>query len=199
MPIRINRVYTRGGDQGVTSLIGGSRVPKDSLRIESYGTVDELNAVLGLVHAALLERIRTGVARPALDNAARVVERIQNDLFVMGADLATPPGNRPPQQLCIETRHVETLENWINEMNASLPELTSFILPGGGKEGASFHLARTVCRRTERIVLALSREEEVAPSVLTYLNRLSDLLFVLGRWVVKEVGEQETLWDPTRA
>jgi cob(I)alamin adenosyltransferase len=197
MAIRINRVYTRGGDRGETSLVGGQRVAKDSIRIESYGTVDELNAVLGLARVANRE---TGGA--STDDQARldaILERIQNELFSLGSDLATLPGDRHPRQPVIEARHVTLLEAAIDELNEGLGELSSFVLPGGGPVGAFLHQARTVCRRAERRVTALSRQEAVGEQAAVYLNRLSDLLFVLSRWAAKIRREPETLWDPARS
>lgn len=196
MPIRINRVYTRGGDRGETSLVGGQRIAKDSIRIESYGTVDELNAVLGLVRVA-------GRQTPGGEEAGRarldaLLDRIQNDLFDLGSDLATLPGDRHPNQPVVEARHVAELESAIDAFNEGLPELTSFVLPGGGPVAAFLHQARTVCRRAERSVTTLAREEAIGEHCLPYLNRLSDLLFVLSRWAARTGGEAETLWDPRR-
>ena len=197
MAIRINRVYTRGGDKGETSLVGGQRVPKDSLRIESTGTVDELNAALGLARAANRDAPGAGAAdRSRLD---ALIEQVQNELFSLGSDLATLPRDRHPEQPVIEVRHVAQLETAIDEFNASLPELSSFVLPGGGAVGAFLHQARTVCRRAERRVTALSRQEAVGEHTLVYLNRLSDLLFVLSRWAARIRREPETLWDPSRS
>lgn len=194
MAIRINRVYTRGGDAGETSLVGGQRVPKDSTRIESYGTVDELNAVLGLVRVANAEP--GGSIAPA-DRARldALLFRLQNELFNLGSDLATRIEDRHPRQPVIEARHVERLEAEIDELNEGLPELLSFVLPGGGPVPALLHQARTVCRRAERVVTHLAREESIGEHGLVYLNRLSDLLFVLGRWASKVRGEPEVLWD----
>ncbi len=207
MAIRINKVYTRSGDKGETSLASGQRVPKDSLRIESFGTVDELNAVLGVARVAS----RDGGGPARLD---AILDRLQNELFDLGADLSTLPKDRHPQQPVIEERHVTRLEELIDELNEGLPELRSFVLPGGGRVAALLHQARTVCRRAERVVTALSRCEEIgaeqpaggptsaappAPPALVYLNRLSDLLFVLSRWAAREAGEAEILWDPKRA
>ncbi len=197
MPIRINRVYTRGGDRGETSLVGGQRIAKDSIRIECYGTVDELNAVLGLVRVA-------GRLAPGGEDAGRarldaLLDRIQNDLFNLGSDLATLPGDRHPNQPVIESRHVAGIESEIDSFNDGLPELTSFVLPGGGPVGAFLHQARTVCRRAERSVTTLARQEAIGEHCLPYLNRLSDLLFVLSRWTARTRGEGETLWDPRRS
>jgi cob(I)alamin adenosyltransferase len=196
MAIRINRVYTRGGDRGETSLVGGQRVAKDSIRIESYGTVDELNAVLGLVRVA---NRAPGASKANRERLDAVLARLQGELFNLGSDLATLPGDRRPRQPVIEARHVERLEAEIDELNAGLPELASFVLPGGGEVGAFLHQARTVCRRAERCVTTLARREAIGEPCLAYLNRLSDLLFVLSRWASKVRREREILWDPTRS
>lgn len=198
MAIRINRVYTRGGDSGETSLVGGQRIAKDAIRIESYGTVDELNAILGIVRTA--NRDAAGTSRKAdRDRLDALLERIQNELFNLGSDLATLPQDRHPKQPVIEARHVTLLENAIDDLNAGLPELRSFVLPGGGWVSAFLHQARTVCRRAERLVTTLARQEAVGKHALVYLNRLSDLLFVLGRWAAKTRKEAEPLWDPERS
>jgi cob(I)alamin adenosyltransferase len=198
MAIRINRVYTRGGDAGETSLVGGQRIAKDAIRIESYGTVDELNALLGLVRTA--NRDDAGAARKAdRDRLDAILEQIQNELFNLGSDLATLPQDRHPKQPVIEARHVSFLEKTIDDLNAGLPELKSFVLPGGGWVSAFLHQARTVCRRAERLVTTLARQEAVGTHALIYLNRLSDLLFVLGRWAAKTRQEPEPLWNPTKS
>ncbi len=194
MPIRINRVYTRGGDKGETSLVGGQRIAKDSIRIESYGTVDELNAVLGLARVA--NRDLPGASDADRTKLEAILVRLQNELFNLGSDLATLPGDRHPKQPVVEPRHVAFLEASIDELNAAVPELTSFVLPGGGAVGAHLHQARTVCRRAERLVTTLSRQEAVGDQCLPYLNRLSDLLFVLSRWAAKVRSEPEALWTP---
>ena len=197
MAIRINRVYTRGGDKGETSLVGGQRISKDSVRIESYGAVDELNAILGLSRAA--NRDRPGAPAEDRRRLDAILERLQHELFNLGSDLATLPADRHPKQPVIEERHVTQLETTIDELNEGLPELTSFVLPGGGSVGAFLHQARTVCRRAERSVVALARKEPVGEHSLAYLNRLSDLLFVLSRWASRSHREPETLWDPARS
>ena len=194
MAIRINRVYTRGGDKGETSLVGGQRIAKDSIRIESYGTVDELNAILGVVR--ITNRDLPGASPEARETLDTILFRIQNELFNLGSDLATLPGDRHPKQPVIEAHHVAFLESTIDELNAGLPELTSFVLPGGGLVGAHLHQARTVCRRAERLVTTLGRQEEVGEECLVYLNRLSDLLFVLSRWAARVRSEPEALWRP---
>jgi cob(I)alamin adenosyltransferase len=195
MAIRINRVYTRGGDKGETSLVGGQRIAKDSIRIESYGTVDELNAVLGLARVA--NRDLPGGTPADRDKLDAILFRLQNELFDLGSDLATLPGDRHPSQPVVEPRHVAFLEATIDELNVDLPELTSFVLPGGGLVGAQLHQARTVCRRAERLVTTLGRHEAIGEQCLVYLNRLSDLLFVLSRWAARVRSEPETLWRPT--
>ena len=194
MSIRINRVYTRGGDKGETSLVGGQRIAKDSIRIESYGTVDELNSILGLARVA--NRDLPGAPPEAREKLDAVLFRLQNELFNLGSDLATLPADRHPKQPVVEKRHVAFLEATIDELNAGLPELTSFVLPGGGPVGAHLHQARTVCRRAERLVTNLARQEAIGDQCLVYLNRLSDLLFVLSRWAAKARSEPETLWVP---
>ena len=197
MAIRINRVYTRGGDSGETSLVGGQRIAKDSIRIESYGTVDELNSILGLARTA--NRDAGSSRRADRDRLDALLEQIQNELFNLGSDLATLPQDRHPKQPVIEARHVTFLESTIDDLNAGLPELQSFVLPGGGWVSAFLHQARTVCRRAERLVTTLARQEAVGKHALVYLNRLSDLPFVLGRWAAKTRKEAEPLWDPARS
>jgi cob(I)alamin adenosyltransferase len=187
--VRINRVYTKAGDKGETALVGGQRVPKDSLRIDGYGTVDELNATIGLVRTALEESPAGGTLLP-------ILQRVQNELFNLGSELATPDEDRRSRSPAVEARHVDALEREIDELNEELPALKSFILPGGGWASSYFHLARTVCRRAERLVVALSREEGIGEHALIYLNRLSDALFVFGRWAALKEGKEEPLWTP---
>ncbi len=194
MAIRINRVYTRGGDRGETSLVGGQRIAKDAVRIEGYGTVDELNSVVGLARTA--NRAVPGISAGDRARIERILERIQNELFHLGSDLATLPGDRHPRQPLIERRHVQLIEKTIDALNTGLPELNSFVLPGGGEVSARMHQARTVCRRAERIVTTLARDEVIGDQCLVYLNRLSDLFFVLSRFASRAYGEAETLWDP---
>jgi cob(I)alamin adenosyltransferase len=182
--VRLSRIYTRGGDKGETSLGDGSRVPKHSLRVAAYGTVDEANAAIG-------------IARLHADAEADVMlGHIQNDLFDLGADLCTPEdGRRSAGALRISAAQVERLEQEIDAMNAALRPLDSFILPGGTAAAAYLHLARTVTRRAERLVSELVQTEPVNPEVLKYLNRLSDHLFVLGRRV-NDNGARDVLWVP---
>lgn len=194
MPIRINRVYTRGGDKGETSLVGGQRIAKDSVRIESFGTIDELNSVVGLTRTA--NRMAPAISAGDRVRIERILERIQHELFHLGSDLATLPADRHPKQPVIERRHVRFLEKTIDALNSGLPELNSFVLPGGGEVSALLHQARTVCRRAERIVTTLARHEAIGAQCLVYLNRLSDLFFVLSRFASRAYGEAETLWDP---
>ncbi|MDH3403273.1 MAG: cob(I)yrinic acid a,c-diamide adenosyltransferase [Acidobacteriota bacterium] len=182
---RITKVYTRTGDDGTTALGGGQRLPKDAPRIEAYGAVDELNSALG---AALAQ----GVA----DELGRRLATVQNGLFHLGSDLcileedkATLPVPR------IEERHVRELEEWIDELGADLPALENFILPGGSRGAARLHVARTVCRRAERRVVTLAREERVGEWTVRYLNRLSDLLFVAARYENHHRGVGDVLWD----
>ncbi len=187
--VRIDKVYTKGGDRGETSLIGGMRVSKDALRIECYGTVDELNACLGLVRTAL-------VSSAAGTKLTPIVARIQNELFNLGTELATPDAERRAKSPAVRDDHIAALEAEIDELNEELPPLKSFILPGGGAASSHFHLARTVCRRAERLAVALGREAEVSTHSLMYLNRLSDAFFVFGRWAARADGESEPLWVP---
>ncbi len=186
--MRIDRVYTRGGDQGQTSLIGGERVSKASGRLDGYGTVDELNATLGLVGEAL----EASAAGPHL---LPIVRRVQSELFNLGAELATADAATRAKLPRIEPRHVEGLERDIDAVNDELPALKSFVLPGGGWASSYFHLARTVCRRCERLVVGLAEHEEVGEHAVQYLNRLSDALFVWGRWSALKDGKGEPLWD----
>jgi len=193
MSIYLSRIYTKSGDQGQTSLVGGQRVPKDTLRIESYGTVDELNAVIGLVRRANQDEAGPGETRARID---AMLQRVQNELFNLGSLLATLPEDLSPKQPRIEARHIEALEREIDEMNEHLPPLRSFTLPGGGWVSSYLHLARTVCRRAERVLVSLMATEAVDEQAMKYLNRLSDFLYVLGRWNVRQRGEQEPLWTP---
>ncbi len=183
--VRINRVYTRTGDDGTTSLGGGQRVPKDSLRIDAYGTVDELNSVIGVAVASGLHE----TMRPQFFI-------IQQVLFNLGSDLCTRQEDKKRRPVpAVEQRHVTQLEQWIDAWNASLEPLRSFILPGGDLSASQLHVARTVCRRAERVVLALSRTEPIGASVLPYLNRLSDLLFVAAREQARLLGIGDLTWD----
>lgn len=193
--MRITKVYTRTGDRGLTRLVGGQQVPKDHLRIGAYGTVDELNAVLGLVRTF---NNRSGAEAAVVERLDQMLHQIQNDLFNVGADLATLPADRWEGMVLLQPVDVERLEQWIDELNEDLPPLKEFILPGGGPVGAFFHQARTVCRRAERELVGLMNADQDALEdglPLRYLNRLSDWLFVAGRWAAQAIGEPEFLWS----
>ena len=192
MAIRITRVYTRRGDHGDTDLVGGKRVRKDDPRIDAYGTVDELNAILGVVRAVNAAESRRVAATRELD---AVLRRLQNELFDLGAELATPPDAFQPGMFRVGADEVQALETLLDRCQKDLQPLKSFVLPGGGRVSAFLHVARTVCRRAERDVLRLMRVEEIGEWPLAYLNRLSDLLFVLSRWVGRQLGEAEFLWE----
>ena len=192
--VKLTRIYTRGGDLGETSLTGGARVKKNSLRIEAIGTVDEANAVIGIA------RLQT-VGSHAMAGPDTMLARIQNDLFDLGADLCVPErparGRKAPSRpsLRITAAHVLPLEQAIDRFNAPLGTLRSFVLPGGSPASAWLHLARTVCRRAERRAVALARKETINPQAVIYLNRLSDLLFVMARRA-NDGGRQDVLWVP---
>jgi len=182
---RLTRLYTRKGDDGTTGLGGGQRVPKDSPRVSAYGTVDELNAAIGLA-----------LAHSLAPRLATVLPVVQNELFHLGSDLCFVEEDKQkfamPQ---IEARHVEALEHLIDELNGIVGPLENFILPGGSPGAAALHVARTICRRAERDVLTLSRHEAVGRFVMPYLNRLSDALFVMARYENHERGVAEPLWN----
>mgnify|MGYP001358815113 FL=1 len=190
--VRINKVYTRTGDEGDTGLVGGRRVAKEHPRIEAYGTVDELNSVIGLCRSFLAQKKRSK-HRDKLD---LILESTQQRLFDIGSELATLPGDEYEGQVKVPTEETHWMEEVIDLMNDDLDPLKSFILPGGTPLNAFLHQARTVCRRTERTVLRLHRDEEVSSEIRTFLNRLSDFLFVCGRWVTVTLGEEEVLWVP---
>jgi cob(I)alamin adenosyltransferase len=193
--LAINRVYTRQGDAGETSLAGGQRVPKDSLRIEAYGTVDELNSFVGLAR----ETAAGDAAHPELAAMGGILLRVQHELFNLGSILATLPEDVHPRQARITEAEVARLEAEMDRANESLPALRSFVLPGGSRLNAELHVCRTVCRRAERIVTALARAEQVPADAVKYLNRLSDAFFVWSRWASLLSGAPETLWEPNRA
>ena len=192
MPVRITRVYTRTGDHGETALVGGRRVPKDSPRIEAYGTIDELNAIIGLARVFNAEQLERGPKPRWLDE---VLRKLQNELFDLGSELATPDDAVYEGMFRVGAEQVTALERLMDECQKELTPLKSFILPGGGPVGGFLHQARTVCRRAERRVLELSRVDAIGEWPLKYVNRLSDLLFVLSRWVGKHLGETEYLWQ----
>ena len=192
MAIRITRVYTRRGDRGETDLVGGVRVAKDGARIDAYGTVDELNAALGLARALNATEPGHRTARRELDGLLR---RLQNELFDLGGELATPADVFRPGMFRVGAAEVKALESVMDRCQEDLAPLKSFVLPGGGRVSAALHVARTVCRRAERDVLRLMRAEDIGEWPLAYLNRLSDLLFVLARWIGRRRGEEEFLWE----
>lgn len=187
--IALNRIYTRRGDNGETSLVGGQRVSKDTLRIESYGTVDELNSFTGMACVSAEQEL------PAL---AKILRRIQHELFNLGSILATMPEDVHPKQPRVTEAEVAQLEREMDEMNAELESLRSFVLPGGSRLNAELHVCRTVCRRAERVLVALKREEEVPDEAVRYLNRLSDAFFVYSRWASHRQKTAEVLWQPNQ-
>ena len=192
----IHRVYTRRGDSGETALAGGQRVPKDAPRIEACGTVDELNACLGAARVTLGEMAD---GAPRLRELAAMVLRVQQELFNLGSVLATLPEDVHPRQARVTAADVAQLEAEMDRMNGELPPLGSFVLPGGNRLEADLHMARTVCRRAERVTVALGRSASVPPDAVPYLNRLGDALFVWGRWASRVLGAPETLWDPNQS
>lgn len=193
--MRITKVYTRTGDQGMTRLVGGQQVPKDDVRIHAYGTTDELNCIVGLVRMELNRSPWTGEDR---DQLAEWLEQIQHDLFNLGSDLATRAADRWEGMRLLTPDDVTRLEHEMDRMNEDMPPLKEFILPGGGPVGSFLHQGRTVCRRAERLTITLAGHEDINEQAVKYLNRLSDWLFVAGRWAAKAAGEPEILWDRTR-
>lgn len=194
--LALNRIYTRRGDAGETSLVGGQRVPKDSLRIECYGTVDELNSLVGMACVSL-EKLHPAV--PDTKKLLDILRRVQHELFNLGSILATLPEDVHPKQPRVTGVEIEQLENEIDEMNEALAPLRSFVLPGGSRVNAELHLCRTVCRRAERLAVHLGRNEDVPAEAVGYLNRLSDAFFVWSRWVNHKLGSPEVLWEPNKA
>lgn len=217
--VQINKVYTRGGDKGQTSLAGGGRIAKNHPRVEAYGTVDELNSIIGICQCHNLLKPES----PQRDQLEKILQGIQQKLFDLGSELATSPDKANKKGPSITEKNIQWLEDVIDVLNADLPALTSFVLPGGGPVTAFLHQARTVCRRAERRTLDLSQQETVGESkpggeirtktkklgatktsspqpvgwwVVPYLNRLSDCLFVLARWSSKNLSEPEFLWEP---
>lgn len=204
MAIIINRVYTGVGDEGRTRLVGGQEVEKTDVRIEAYGTVDELNAVVGVLREHLLSSSSDSNSSPGpgsdpMRGSTRTLKalmRIQNELFDLGGELATRPEDIHPKQVLLSAEDVQRLEAEMDEDNAQLPTLRSFILPGGGMTSALFHQARTVARRAERRLIALHACERQRDEVLRYLNRLSDWFFVMGRAAAVREAQTEVLWVP---
>jgi cob(I)alamin adenosyltransferase len=188
--VALNRIYTKTGDQGQTHLAGGQRVPKDSPRIECYGTVDELNAFVGMACISSAESV------PAL---VPILRRVQHELFNLGSILATQPEDVHPKQARITEAEVRQLEIEMDRMNADLSPLRSFVLPGGTRLNTELHACRTICRRAERLAVTLEREEKIPPETVQYLNRLSDAFFVWSRWVNHVLGVPEVLWEPNQS
>lgn len=191
--IAINRVYTRKGDQGMTRLVGGQKVPKHTLRIGSYGTLDELNAFLGAARQTIVE---TYPANPPFERLSAVLLRVQHELFNLGSVLATLPEDVGEKMPRVTEYDVKELEDSIDHYNDECPPLRSFVLPGGTRLTVDLHVCRTVCRRAERLVTQLAEQEEVDALALTYLNRLSDAFFVWSRWASIYANQPEVLWDP---
>ncbi|UQA56405.1 cob(I)yrinic acid a,c-diamide adenosyltransferase [Polyangium aurulentum] len=199
--IAINRVYTKKGDRGETALVGGQKVQKDDARIEAYGTVDELNAFVGAARQSILEGIAS--ARPesgdALRGLASSLRRVQHELFNLGSILATLPEDVHPKQPRVTQADVERLEAEMDACGEALPTLRSFVLPGGSRANTDLHVARTVCRRAERLLVGFARETEVDPLAVIYLNRLSDAFFVWSRFAALHLGTGEVLWEPDQS
>lgn len=190
--LALNRIYTKRGDAGETSLVGGQRVGKDAQRIDAYGVIDELNAFVGLASVSCAEH-------PELGKLSAILRRVQHELFNLGSILATLPEDVHPKQPRVTADEVAELEREIDSMNRELPALRSFVLPGGTRLNAELHITRTICRRAERLLVALARSEAVPPEAIQYLNRLSDAMFVWSRWVNHTLGVAEVLWEPNRA
>jgi cob(I)alamin adenosyltransferase len=182
------KIYTRTGDDGTTALFGGDRVDKHNARITAYGTVDETNATVGFARSHLS-------GQPGFSELDPVLSRIQHDLFVLGADLATPHGARPVVPR-IDEDHIGYLEQAIDRFDGELPPLKHFILPGGSTAASALHLVRTVCRRAERLTIAAGKGDQINRNASIYLNRLSDFAFVAARWVNRQAGIDEEKWSP---
>ena len=186
------KIYTKTGDKGETSLYGGTRVSKAAARVESYGTLDELNAFIGLAKAEISD-----------EKVLNQLQKIQFDLFTVGSEAATPTdklilaNGKNRLDLMISEKEISELELWMDDLDAELEPLQFFILPSGGKAAASIHVCRTVCRRAERAMVHLNETEEVRPELIKYLNRLSDYLFILARYISKISGEKEDYWNPS--
>ena len=188
--VKINKIYTRTGDSGTTALVGGARIEKNSPRVCAYGEVDELNSYIGWA--------RTLAENKAVDNIAAKLAQIQNELFDLGSELATPAGASWDGMHTMQQSHVDKLEAWIDELCTGMPELRSFVLPGGTELNSVLHVARTVCRRAERAAIQLKQTEPVSVHVAVYLNRLSDLLFAMARFESQRAKVPEYLWAPGR-
>ena len=194
--IALNRIYTRQGDGGQTSLVGGQRVNKDDLRLEGFGTVDELNSYIGLARTTA-EKLATN--SPRLAQLGVILKRLQHELFNLGSILATLPEDVHPKQARVTEVDIKQLEKEMDAANEELPALRSFVLPGGSRLDAELHVCRTICRRAERLLVTLARETFVPAEAIGYLNRLSDALFVWSRWANHVLGAPETLWEPNKS
>lgn len=190
--LAINRVYTRKGDQGLTRLVGGQKVSKNALRIETYGSVDELNAFVGKARNTIEDNYEI------LSDLGKTLLRVQHELFNLGSILATLAEDQVPQMPRVTQEDIALLEQEIDNANEHLEPLRSFILPGGSDIDADFHVCRTVCRRAERLSVSLAEHEDIDPFCVAYLNRLSDAFFVWGRFASHKIERKETLWDPNR-
>lgn len=198
--LALNRIYTKRGDSGETSLVGGQRVPKDALRIECYGTVDELNSFVGMACVSAEEWIARAPDKALpMSLLMAILRRVQHELFNLGSILATLPEDVHPKQPRVTEKEIEQLEREIDAMNEELGELRSFVLPGGSRLNTELHACRTICRRAERILVALAREEQVPTEAIQYLNRLSDALFVWSRWANAKLSLPEVLWEPNQS
>ncbi len=199
--VTINRVYTKQGDTGLTRLVGGQRVPKHDARIEAYGTVDELNAFVGVARQSLVEAFPTAPPerKEALANLGATLMRVQHELFNLGSILATLPEDVHPKQPRVTAAEVARLEEEMDACQVELATLRSFVLPGGCRLNADLHVTRTICRRAERLTTELAAATPVDPDAVKYLNRLSDAFFVWSRWASLLLGAEELLWQPNQA
>ncbi len=192
--VRINKIYTKTGDKGTTRLVGGNPIPKNHPRVEAYGTIDELNSIVGIVRYFNNQRPQS-LKQKKFDV---ILEEIQQRLFDLGSQLATDPNYKsempnPPQ---ISKKQIEWLEQVIDAMNENLKPLNSFILPGGSALNSFLHQCRTVCRRAERKIITLNQQEDISPEIIAFVNRLSDAFFVFNRWLSQTQNEEEVLWKP---
>ncbi len=194
--IHLNRIYTRAGDAGETRVVGGQRIQKDDIRLETYGTVDELNAFIGVARVTA-EAVQAETE--ALKNLPQILKRVQHEVFNLGSLLATLPEDLHPRQPAVTQSDIDQLEREMDAANAILQPLRSFVLPGGSRLESDLHVCRTVCRRAERWCVQLARETQVPAVAVSYLNRLSDAFFVWSRWANQVTRHEETLWQPNAA
>ncbi len=197
--VYIGKVYTRFGDGGQTMLASGTAVGKDTLRVCAYGDVDELNANIGMLRSELAREPQRDLERDSVTVIDEQLAAIQQELFNLGAELATPGSLDAVQSMLVDARHIDRLERDIDGHNASLAPLRSFVLPGGAACASAAHVSRTVCRRAERSVISLSRTEGIRPETIKYMNRLSDYLFVVARVLASAFGPGDVLWEPDRS